>query len=283
MARPSRAGFTLTELMVASLLGVAVIASMLWSFSNQNRAYVRQRTFNEMNQNVRAAIDMMARDIRMAGYGLPVDEGSLDAWLDWGPGLTNALTVHPGGSASAPDAISMAAAFDAPVSSLASDVSAGATVLQLASGTGSQFNTSDRKVIYIGRLETARIVSVAGDQLTISTHPTSTGEGLDYAYPAGTPIERVEIVTYSCHLSTAGFPYRPFLMRDNHLGVLTNDLQKMVAVGIENLQATASNVYVRITVTGKAEDPEHQYTHPTEGDHYRRTTRSAAVTPRNLL
>ncbi len=61
-------GFTLVELLVATvLLGIAMTA-IYSSYFSQQKAYVVQTQVAAMQQNLRAAMHMMSRDIRMAGY-----------------------------------------------------------------------------------------------------------------------------------------------------------------------------------------------------------------------
>jgi prepilin-type N-terminal cleavage/methylation domain-containing protein len=64
-------GFTLLELMIASLIGVIVMAAMTSMFRvGMNATFaVTQRA--ETQQNMRAAIEIMSKDISMAGAGLP--------------------------------------------------------------------------------------------------------------------------------------------------------------------------------------------------------------------
>src|ERR1700681_2781815 len=68
--KPGR-GFTLLELMVAMAIGLIVMAAMTSMFkAGMNSAMLlTQRT--ETQQNMRAAIDLMVKDISMAGAGLP--------------------------------------------------------------------------------------------------------------------------------------------------------------------------------------------------------------------
>lgn len=61
-------GFTLVELMIALALGLVLLSSMYGVFETQNRSYTIQDQVAEMQQNVRTGMDMMIRDIRMAGY-----------------------------------------------------------------------------------------------------------------------------------------------------------------------------------------------------------------------
>ncbi|HUA15114.1 MAG TPA: prepilin-type N-terminal cleavage/methylation domain-containing protein [Verrucomicrobiae bacterium] len=64
-------GFTLLELMVAMALGMIVMAAMasLFKMGMDSTMMVTQRA--ETQQNMRAAIDLMVKDISMAGAGLP--------------------------------------------------------------------------------------------------------------------------------------------------------------------------------------------------------------------
>jgi len=276
----SRRGFTLTEVIISSLLSVLLVGAVAALFVSQRVTVWRQRQLNEMHQNLRVALDMLVRDVRMAGYGVPCT--NIASWIDWVWGQTNAVTVVQGAGAGDPDEVSIAAAFGDPVSSLAAAAGEGATTIDVAAGTGWRFNTSDSKMIFIGRMETARVVAVSGDELTISTHPTTAGNGLAYSYPAATPIEQVQVVTYYLDTSSTNFPYQPYMMRDDNLGLLTNDLQKMVAVGIEDLQMTVQTNKVTIEVHGRTEAPERGYTDPDKGDHHRRRTLATAIRPRNL-
>jgi type IV pilus assembly protein PilW len=63
-----RKGFTLIEVVVALAL-TSIVALGIFSFYNsQNRAYVVQERVVEMQQNLRAGLEMLTREIRMAGY-----------------------------------------------------------------------------------------------------------------------------------------------------------------------------------------------------------------------
>lgn len=61
-------GFTLVELMIAMAIGGMVMAAVMTAFLSQHRTYLAQDDVVEMQQNTRVAMDMLARDIRSAGY-----------------------------------------------------------------------------------------------------------------------------------------------------------------------------------------------------------------------
>jgi type IV pilus assembly protein PilW len=61
-------GFTLIELLIAVALSSIVLAALVSTFVVQRKSYVVQEQITEMVQTARAAVDMMSREIRMAGY-----------------------------------------------------------------------------------------------------------------------------------------------------------------------------------------------------------------------
>jgi prepilin-type N-terminal cleavage/methylation domain-containing protein len=67
----ARLGFTLVELMVSMAVGLIVMAAMasLFKVGLNSTLLVTQRA--ETQQNMRAAVDLLAKDISMAGAGLP--------------------------------------------------------------------------------------------------------------------------------------------------------------------------------------------------------------------
>jgi prepilin-type N-terminal cleavage/methylation domain-containing protein len=76
-------GFTLLELMVSATIGLIVIMAMTSLFrQGMNATFtVTQRT--EVQQNMRAAIELMTKDISLAGAGLP--SGGLQLAISQGP------------------------------------------------------------------------------------------------------------------------------------------------------------------------------------------------------
>jgi len=61
-------GFTLTELMVAMGIGMVVLAAVTTTFMAQAKFYNAQEQINEMQQNARGALDVIMRELKMAGY-----------------------------------------------------------------------------------------------------------------------------------------------------------------------------------------------------------------------
>jgi len=61
-------GFTLIELMVALAVGGMVLAVLVGVFSRASRLYTLENSRAELQQEMRATLEIMARDIRMAAY-----------------------------------------------------------------------------------------------------------------------------------------------------------------------------------------------------------------------
>jgi type IV pilus assembly protein PilW len=61
-------GFTLVELLVAMAISGIIAGAIFTAFLSQQRSYLAQEQVSEVQQNLRAALDIMTRDIRMAGY-----------------------------------------------------------------------------------------------------------------------------------------------------------------------------------------------------------------------
>lgn len=66
--RRNKSGFTLVEILVALCLSAFVAAAVYKSFGAQQKVYNVQDQSIEMQQNVRVALDLMAKEIRMAGF-----------------------------------------------------------------------------------------------------------------------------------------------------------------------------------------------------------------------
>ncbi len=64
-------GFTLVELMVAMAISLLVIGSIYSVYRSQQKSYLVQEQVAAMQQNLRAGMTMITRDIRMAGYNPP--------------------------------------------------------------------------------------------------------------------------------------------------------------------------------------------------------------------
>lgn len=72
--RPSgRKGFTLAEILVGSTIMLVAIVAALSLYSRSNKVAVDQNMYAELQHDVRSAMFIISRDLRMAGVGLPFE------------------------------------------------------------------------------------------------------------------------------------------------------------------------------------------------------------------
>lgn len=81
-------GITLIELLVALVIGGIIISAIYRIFVSQGRAYVIQDQVAETQQNIRSAMEILLRDLRMAGFN--GDNTPLDPYII--PGA-NTITI----------------------------------------------------------------------------------------------------------------------------------------------------------------------------------------------
>lgn len=61
-------GFTLVELMITLAMSGIIVAAVYSAYNIQQKTYYTQGQVVEMQQNIRAALELMSSEIRMAGY-----------------------------------------------------------------------------------------------------------------------------------------------------------------------------------------------------------------------
>lgn len=71
MAAHDRRGFTVVELLISATIMVIVLLAIYLVQDASQATAVRGETQTNIQQNARVAVEAMARDLRMAGYGVP--------------------------------------------------------------------------------------------------------------------------------------------------------------------------------------------------------------------
>ena len=69
-------GFTLIELMIVLAIAIVVMAGTYYAFDFQHRSYLTEEEITGMQQNQRAAMLMLERDIRWAGFDPTMNAGA---------------------------------------------------------------------------------------------------------------------------------------------------------------------------------------------------------------
>ncbi|MGC1402852.1 MAG: prepilin-type N-terminal cleavage/methylation domain-containing protein [Thermodesulfobacteriota bacterium] len=203
-------GFTLIEVLVTlTLIGLA-LGAVCQIFLSQADAYKTQARIIQRQQGLRAALEIMARDFRSAGYPA-LDQSYLKNLPGWIPNTfipkipqplvpSGVISWSPGGDN--PDLLSLLIFLSSETNPtiLSQGVLAGDTSIKLAlnsTDTNDQYNLMD--LVYIGKPpELAQIKGISGQFLTIDTDPFQPGnQGLKKSYPAGTEVGEISLVSYA--------------------------------------------------------------------------------------
>ena len=71
-------GFTLIEIMLTLMIGSVIMAAIYSAYLSQQKTYISQEQVVDMQQNIRAGLEMLTSELRMAGYNpggdVPDDE-----------------------------------------------------------------------------------------------------------------------------------------------------------------------------------------------------------------
>lgn len=115
-------GFSILEMLVATTITVGLTGTLFYYFRQSQDSFVVESARTEMNQNFRAALDLMARDIQAAGAGIPQFLGPL-AGKDGGgtnadPSLNapDTLLLLYGNSSVTPVTVKATSTYPAPTS-----------------------------------------------------------------------------------------------------------------------------------------------------------------------
>jgi prepilin-type N-terminal cleavage/methylation domain-containing protein len=193
-------GITLIELLVALVITGILVGAIYRTFIGQQKTYTVQEQVVDMQQNVRAGINRMMREIRMAGFGnvsmvLPVTTGgrTFNNVVNLDNPAAGALTI---------------------VSAMRSTTLTGIpatnkiTVSSLTDSQGNLlFDMGNRKYVSIGGVESYTITNIAGNTLTLSGN-------LTYNHPVNTPVFGIRAISYQVRVVDG----KPTLLRDENMG-----------------------------------------------------------------
>lgn len=267
-ALASERGFSLPELLVASAITLSVLGGVFSVLQQAGQATRLAATTTDVNQNVRVAMNVLIRDLMLAGEGdfglrtgISIPSGGADPIVRPGPLGSN--WTFPVGYTVMP-AVSPANGTGVTVNGVATDV---VTVLYQdrrldfsgvipnvpASGASMNFPNGfplddevigirDGDLIRLGNGAMQEVTNVAGNTVHFRNDAASRLNQRDA--PQGSvmalkgdeptfpdlPVSRVVMVTYYLRLAPDGTPQ---LIRRQNYGA-----ERVVAAGIENLQLT---------------------------------------------
>lgn len=88
-------GLTLIEFMISIVIGMVVVAAVILSFLESGKAGRYQSALNQMNQDAQFGLNLLARDVEMAGYVRPAQSLGTLAPLFGCDGATGAIPFDP--------------------------------------------------------------------------------------------------------------------------------------------------------------------------------------------
>lgn len=238
-------GFTLIELLISMVVGLIVLGALVSTFIIQRRSYDVQEQVTEMLQNARAAMDMMSREIRMAGYQVVgtviTNQGSNSITFlgDIDSDIITTIDTNPANSA----ATSISVNLDD-----SDDYVAESDYIYITDGTNTDFIQVDNSP------GSPDPFSVSGEPDTINL-----SAGLTNSYSVGSLVQTVEEVTYDLSGTT---------LRRNSQPISEN---------IESLVFTYGSDTVTIQLTARTEKQDRYF----GVDGYRRKTLTSTVNLRN--
>jgi len=267
-------GLTLIELMIGLVIAALSVAGVYRTFVHQQHTYVVQEQVVDMQQNARVAINQMAREIRMAGFGnvsmvLPAVIGS----------KTYNHILNP--DIPAPGALTILSPIEdrATLSSTALIGKNQIMVSVLNDAAGAPlYDLDTKKYISIGGVESHLISSIDSVNRTITLSGNLTLNHL-----VGTPVFPIRAVSYQLGVESGILTIK----RDENTGMGSQPL----ADNIENLQfeyldsngnptAIPGDIrIIRVTLIARTtmQDPEGK-----GGDGYRRRQLATSIRVRNM-
>jgi len=287
-------GFTLIELVVAMLLASLVGMAAYTVFSSSSRSSLVQEEITESQQNIRAAMNLLARDVRSAGFGLPDPPFSLSIG-----GVTHQAPVAIANSSTGPDTITLLGGGDERFW-LDSDGNCddgdldptndcnlpdavdpnqghaqGATTLNIVAeddGALDDFfdsSTFDSNRAFIS-LNGIYYTTISGLTRTTNRATLNLTEPLNRAYLDGTPVFIIKAVRYSINTSLSGCSTaNPCLARqdlaENNEVVAQNIEDIQFAFNLDGSSSFTNNVSssdvditaVRASILARTRHPEH--------------------------
>ena len=199
-------GFSLVELLIAMAISIIVGMAGYVIFSSSNWSYKVQEDVSEVQQNVRVAMDRLAKDIRTAGFGLPDPPFSLTI----GTGtFTSPITVT--NSTTAPDTITiLGIGYEAGTLQSTGGCTNGSGTNLICMNTADFFSNAGvyqptRRYISLNGTTFIELSSAAGDHVNAAqgSMRLSSPATLYRNYPDGTPVYIIQAVQYTIVINDA--------------------------------------------------------------------------------
>lgn len=255
----NRRGVTLIELLLALAISAILIAGIYRTFISTQRSYMVQDQVVEMQQNMRAAINRMMREIRMVNFGRIVNFDPVT-----GTFVSNLLPIHIPGPppqifptvlTTNPDDITILGGFEqirtasgVPITVVSFDPTIPSITL---SHTTDEFDGANSRLLSIGGDESFLVQSRSERTLILDRTPTN---------PVGHFVFKIHAVRYYVDANQ-------ILRRDAFTGARNQPMaeniesiqfQYFTANGSQTLIPNSTTA-VQVTVTARTKDPDPSY------------------------
>jgi len=202
-------GFSFIELLITLAIFSILVGAMFGFFTSQRDMYLGEEVKLERDQNLRMAAGSIFRELSTAGYRAAGDAFLRDL-AKWAPAaylptdpIPVTLDANPKvtlGEGDLPDVITFACTVPTATNpTTLSEASDGTDLTVALSGSNSESQYRPGDIIALGYSPVyAGVVAVDGNALTVDADPVASGaQLLETAFPAGTPVEEVSIVSYT--------------------------------------------------------------------------------------
>lgn len=261
------AGMTLIEILIALLITGILTAAMFRIYMNQHESWMIQDSIIEMQQNARAAIDELTRQMRMIGYALP---NGMQPFVAYNSDPDSILIYYK-----------QDAAADAQVEHTmgfpTSDIRCDGHDL-------SGFSMGQRAYIYDPNLESGEFFLISGIQTgtSIIQHASSP---LSRAYPAGSQVMAIDQLKYYLDKSDTLHPMLMVRMGTGAPQVYAEDVTDLQisytmknGVTVDTPPLISDVRKISLIVTARTSQPNLEFTE----NPYRYETYQSSVYLRNL-
>jgi len=190
-------GVNLIEIMIAVAVTLVVVTAGFTVLATTNKSMRANGQVADTQQNVRVAMEMISRDVKLAGYGM----------VGSAVGACNTAIVpadnNPAGPDAGPDSVSLVVPTTssvAPLWTLAAaagpgfnqiTLQAGAVGPAATAGTMQSAGLAVNSVISLAGATTATVSAIGGNTLTLNPPVAAPA-----SFPAGTPVYLLQCITY---------------------------------------------------------------------------------------
>jgi len=194
----SESGFTLVELMAGLVIALVIVAAGFTAMTSSNKAAQANDQAADTQQNVRLAMELLSRDIKLAGFGMTAPVGACATAIV-------PADNTPAGVDTGADSVSLVVPTTsnvAPLWTLAIQATeATGSTLTLQAGAVAAMQTAGlavNSVVSVGGAVSGTVTVIAGDVLTLA-NPV----GAAAVFPVGTPVYLLQCVNYATSTNPA--------------------------------------------------------------------------------